>query len=113
MNIRLIFKSLFAHLGMSMSENLDLNFMVTPRKSGDQVGVIANQINPESQTSQLVNIEYNQLSTVLESSDDLSSGNINDPKTGYSPYPGNMNQFIRYVLLLEHGAEDVHNSVYF
>ena len=51
-------------------------------------------LNPESQTSQLVNIEYNQLSTVLESSDDLSSGDINDPKTGYSPYPGNMNQFI-------------------
>jgi hypothetical protein len=39
----------------------------------------------------VLNVEYNQLDPLLRASGH-PDGDVNDPTTGYSPYPGNINQ---------------------
>lgn len=43
----------------------------------------------------VINVEYNQLDPMLRSSG-YADGDVNDPKTGFSPYPGNINQVSRF-----------------
>lgn len=44
-------------------------------------------------TSRTINVEYNQLDPLLKASGS-NNGDINDPITGFSPYPGNINQLL-------------------
>jgi UDP-sugar pyrophosphorylase len=46
----------------------------------------------------VINVEYNQLDPLLRSQGDRK-GDVADPETGYSPYPGNANN-----LVIEMGA---------
>lgn len=39
----------------------------------------------------VLNVEYNQLDPLLRASGH-PDGDVNDPATGYSPFPGNINQ---------------------
>lgn len=39
-----------------------------------------------------LNVEYNQLDPLLREIE--GSGDVNDPATGFSPYPGNINQLV-------------------
>lgn len=39
-----------------------------------------------------LNVEYNQLDPLLREAD--GGGDVNDPDTGFSPYPGNINQLV-------------------
>ena len=39
-----------------------------------------------------LNVEYNQLDPLLREGD--GAGDVNDPDTGFSPYPGNINQLV-------------------
>lgn len=41
----------------------------------------------------VLNVEYNQLDPLLRASG-YPDGDVNDPTTGYSPFPGNINQVI-------------------
>ena len=41
-----------------------------------------------------INVEYNQLDPLLQSSETFPDGDQNDPNTGYSPFPGNINQLV-------------------
>jgi hypothetical protein len=54
--------------------------------------------------SRTVNVEYNQLDPLLRASG-VADGDVNDPKTGFSPFPGNINQLLfdldAYVTVLE------------
>lgn len=40
-----------------------------------------------------LNVEYNQLDPLLRASG-FADGDVNDPATGFSPYPGNINQLL-------------------
>ncbi len=40
-----------------------------------------------------INVEYNQLDPLLRASG-FPDGDVNDPKTGFSPFPGNINQLL-------------------
>jgi UDP-sugar pyrophosphorylase len=40
-----------------------------------------------------INVEYNQLDSLLRSAGYVD-GDVNDPDTGYSPFPGNINQLV-------------------
>lgn len=40
-----------------------------------------------------MNVEYNQLDPLLRASG-FPDGDVNDEKTGFSPYPGNINQLL-------------------
>lgn len=39
-----------------------------------------------------LNVEYNQLDPLLREGE--GAGDVNDPDTGFSPYPGNINQLV-------------------
>ena len=41
----------------------------------------------------MINVEYNQLDPLLSSQGDCK-GDVPDPATGYSPYPGNANNIV-------------------
>ena len=41
-----------------------------------------------------VNVEYNQLDPLLRATERFSEGDVNDETTGYSPFPGNINQLV-------------------
>ena len=51
-----------------------------------------------------INVEYNQLDPLLRASG-FPDGDVNDEKTGYSPFPGNINQLLfdldSYVTVIE------------
>jgi UDP-sugar pyrophosphorylase len=68
-----------------------MNTICIPRLAGEAAGAIArldHESDPEK--SLVINVEYNQLDPLLRSQGD-GAGDIPDPKTGYSPYPGNSN----------------------
>jgi hypothetical protein len=41
----------------------------------------------------VINVEYNQLDPLLRATGH-PDGDVNDPETGFSPYPGNINQVL-------------------
>ena len=51
-----------------------------------------------------INVEYNQLDPLLRASG-FPDGDVNDKKTGFSPFPGNINQLLfdldSYVTVIE------------
>ena len=66
-----------------------MNTMTVPRTAGQAIGAITKLTNKQDAKDVLtVNVEYNQLAALLE------EGDVNDPETGYSKYPGNTNSFI-------------------
>jgi len=60
----LIFRSLAAFLGVSVKKNFEMNFVTLPRKPGEKLGAICQLKGKEK--SMTLNVEYNQLSSVLE-----------------------------------------------
>jgi hypothetical protein len=49
---------------------------------------------PSKTTNRTLNVEYNQLDPLLRSTKGFENGDENDSKTGYSPFPGNINQLL-------------------
>ena len=89
----LAFFTLPAQLGVSMERALEVNLMTVPRKAHQKIGAIVKMTNKKDRSKCMtINVEYNQL-TLLEFTGD-SEGDENNPTTGYSPYPGNINQMI-------------------
>ena len=43
--------------------------------------------------SRTINVEYNQLDPCLRATEEFKDGDVND-KSGYSPFPGNINQLL-------------------
>ena len=88
----LAFFTLAAQLGVSVKLGLDVNSMTIPRKAKEPVGAIT-KLTTWLGKSLTINVEYNQLDPLLRATVS-QSGDVNDPRTGYSPYPGNINQLI-------------------
>merc|ERR1719229_1309997 len=66
-----------------------MNTISVPRTAGQAIGAITKLTNTQDANDVLtINVEYNQLAALLE------EGDINDPKTGFSKFPGNTNSFI-------------------
>lgn len=49
--------------------------------------------NSETKEERTINVEYNQLDPLLRATVS-ADGDVNDPKTNFSPYPGNINQLL-------------------
>jgi len=99
----LAFHPLPIALGVSAKLDLIMNSITVPRKAKQAIGAITllkNQ-NGEEKT---INVEYNQLDPLLRGSG-FPDGDVNDENTGFSPYPGNINQLVfklePYVEILE------------
>jgi len=88
----LVFKAIPAALGVSQRGGFDVNSLCVPRKAKEAIGAIA-KLTRSDGSSMTVNVEYNQLDPLLRASG-YPDGDANDPKTGYSPFPGNINQLV-------------------
>lgn len=95
----LVINSILPTLGVSIAKGFHMNSICIPRLAGEAAGAIArleHKTDPEK--SLVINVEYNQLDPLLSTQGDCK-GDVADPATGYSPYPGNANN-----LVIEMGA---------
>ena len=60
--------------------------------SRQAIGAIAQLVRSDG-GSITINVEYNQLDPLLRAAYN-PEGDVNDPSTGYSPFPGNINQLV-------------------
>lgn len=92
----LVFMSLPAMIGVSVQHEFDMNSMTVPRRAKQAVGGIVRLVGDEGEDesrTMTINVEYNQLDPLLRSNG-YPDGDVNDPATGLSPYPGNINELL-------------------
>ena len=87
----LVFRVIPGALGVSKSMNLDFNSLCVPRKAKEAVGAISLLTHKDGR-KMTINVEYNQLDPLLRATTS-PEGDVNDA-TGFSPFPGNINQLI-------------------
>ncbi|XP_020108847.1 UDP-sugar pyrophosphorylase isoform X1 [Ananas comosus] len=87
----LLFKAIPASLGVSATKGYDVNSLAVPRKAKEAIGGITKLTHADGRTM-VINVEYNQLDPLLRATGH-PDGDVNC-ETGYSPYPGNINQLI-------------------
>jgi UDP-sugar pyrophosphorylase len=88
----LVFRAITAALGVSAAENFEVNSLAVPRKAKEAIGGIA-RLDNAAGDSMTLNVEYNQLDPLLRATIN-AEGDVNDPATGHSPFPGNINQLV-------------------
>jgi UDP-sugar pyrophosphorylase len=79
-----------AAIGVSAERGFAMNSVTIPRVAGEAVGAIV-KLEKADGTAVTGNVEYNQLAPLLQNT--LGHGDQND-ESGYSPFPGNINQLI-------------------
>lgn len=90
------FRGILPALGVSAAARLAMNSVCVPRRAGEAIGAIAT-LTPSAGAAAkgaapvTVNVEYNVLDPLLKA---VGSGDVDDARTGYSPYPGNINQLV-------------------
>lgn len=84
----IVFNAIPATLGVSQSEQLEVNSITVPRRAGEAAGGIV-KLEKANGDNITINVEYNQLDPLLRSTVN-PEGDAAD-ETGYSPYPGNIN----------------------
>lgn len=87
----LLFKAIPASLGVSATKQYQVNSLAVPRKAKEAIGGIAKLTHADGRTM-VINVEYNQLDPLLRATIN-SEGDVNC-ETGFSPFPGNINQLI-------------------
>jgi UDP-sugar pyrophosphorylase len=90
----LAFHTLPLLLGVSKQHGFIMNSLCVPRKARQAIGGIAKLQNTLTGQERTVNVEYNQLDPLLRATEDFKEGDTNDLSTGYSPFPGNINQLL-------------------
>lgn len=88
----LLFRGLLPCLGVSAQHGYEMNSLGIPRKAKEAIGGITQMVRASDGMKMTVSVEYNQLDPLLRATV-CPEGDIND-ETGYSPYPGNINQII-------------------
>ncbi|CAJ1951410.1 unnamed protein product [Cylindrotheca closterium] len=89
----LAFHTLPLMLGVSKKNGFVMNSLAVPRKAKQAVGGIAKLTNTSSGAVRTINVEYNQLDPLLRSTKKFQKGDVNDA-SGFSPFPGNINQLV-------------------
>ncbi|XVE95564.1 hypothetical protein REPUB_Repub02eG0108900 [Reevesia pubescens] len=87
----LLFKAIPASLGVSATKQYHVNSLAVQRKAKDAIGGITKLTHSDGR-AMVINVEYNQLDPLLRASGH-PDGDVNC-ETGYSPFPGNINQII-------------------
>ncbi|KAH1065208.1 hypothetical protein J1N35_030195 [Gossypium stocksii] len=87
----LLFKAIPAALGVSATKQYHVNSLAVQRKAKEAIGGITRLTHSDGRLM-VINVEYNQLDPLLRASGH-PDGDVNC-ETGYSPFPGNINQLI-------------------
>lgn len=90
----LVIHALVPMLGVSVDRNYDMNSLCVPRKAGEAAGAITKLTRSSTGESLTINVEYNQLDPLLRSTPGYEGGDVDDPETNYSPFPGNVNNLL-------------------
>ncbi|AQK66785.1 UDP-sugar pyrophosphorylase [Zea mays] len=85
----LLFNAIPSALGVSATKGYNVNSLAVPRKAKEAIGGITKLTHVDGRTM-VINVEYNQLDPLLRATG-YPDGDTNS-ETGYSPYPGNINQ---------------------
>ncbi|MBU0547362.1 MAG: UTP--glucose-1-phosphate uridylyltransferase [Candidatus Omnitrophica bacterium] len=94
-----VFNSVLTGLAVTHQNKLDINFITVPREAGEAAGSITKLKGPDG-TSMVYNVEYNQIAPLLKET--TGKGDVADPETRKSPYPGNTNvYFVRNTVYQE------------
>lgn len=86
------FYTLPALLGVSEILNLDVNSLAVDRFAKQSVGALTRLVHTDGR-QMTINVEYNQLDPLLRATIN-PQGDVNDPATGLSPFPGNINHLL-------------------
>jgi UDP-sugar pyrophosphorylase len=90
----LVINSVLPTLGVSVAKGFHMNSICIPRLAGEAAGAIARlEHKTDPNKSLVINVEYNQLDPLLRTQGDCL-GDVADPDTGYSPFPGNANNLV-------------------
>lgn len=90
----LVINGVIPSLGVSVSKGFHMNSLCIPRLAGEAAGAIARlEHKSDPEKSLVINVEYNQLDPLLRTQGDCT-GDVADPTTGYSPFPGNANNLV-------------------
>eukprot|EP00980_Cylindrotheca_fusiformis_P005582 scaffold1184_cov132-Cylindrotheca_fusiformis.AAC.3 len=95
----LVINSVVPTIGVSIAKGFHMNSICIPRLAGEAAGAIArlecvlvtHKTDPKK--SLVINVEYNQLDPLLRTQGDCT-GDVADPETGHSPFPGNANNIV-------------------
>lgn len=80
-------------LGVCTSHDFDMCSLCVPRIAGEAIGGICT-LRGEGLPEMTVNVEYNQIDAMLRATEEYKDGDVNDPSTGFSIWPGNINELI-------------------
>ncbi|MBP9854509.1 MAG: hypothetical protein KBD53_06550 [Candidatus Omnitrophica bacterium] len=88
-----VFNAIPAALGNTVDKGYKMNFVAVNRRPGENSGSIAEMESTVDGKLKTFNIEYNLLNPVLKATIN-PEGDVADPVTGFSQFPGNLNVFI-------------------
>ena len=80
-------------LGACVSSDFDMCSLCVPRIAGEAIGGICT-LTGEGLPEITINVEYNQIDAMLRATEEYKDGDVNDPHTGFSIWPGNINELI-------------------
>ena len=87
----LVLHTILPALGVSAKRGFSMNSVCVPRRAGEAAGAIT-RLAKAGDDDLVINVEYNQLDPMLRAA--TGDGDVNDPATGFSPYPGNANVLV-------------------
>mmetsp|Transcript_34830 Transcript_34830/g.42013 ORF Transcript_34830/g.42013 Transcript_34830/m.42013 type:complete len:706 (-) Transcript_34830:156-2273(-) len=90
----LVVNGVLPTLGVSVDRGFHMNSICIPRLAGEAAGAITKLAHKSDPNKSLViNVEYNQLDPLLLGQGDRK-GDVADPSSGFSPFPGNANNLV-------------------
>lgn len=82
-------------LGASVKNGFDMNSVCVPRIAGEAIGGICCLKSQNPDVKDLtINVEYNQIDSMLRATEQFKDGDVNDPVTGFSVWPGSINELV-------------------
>ncbi|ETO28501.1 hypothetical protein RFI_08629, partial [Reticulomyxa filosa] len=90
-------RSVVSAIGVSAIKNYIMNSITIPRKPKQSLGAITKLTNATTGDTLTINVEYNQLESLLQycgGSGSIPQSDVADGQTGYSKFPGNCNTLI-------------------
>lgn len=91
------FRGLLPALAVAADRGFAMTSVCVPRRAGEAIGAIATLVpcgdNAAATTKKplTINVEYNVLDPLLRAA---GSADVDDPATGFSPFPGNINELV-------------------
>ena len=92
------FRGLLPALAVAKEHGFAMTSVCVPRRAGEAIGAIATLVPTAGEGGAggaprplTINVEYNVLDPLLRAA---GAADVDDPATGYSPFPGNINELV-------------------